>query len=160
MRSKILWFHIWTFSYNQWFTPKRYDVKERAVHVFWVNQKFKDCNSIDASPYTYPCIKTCIMIYISWWVYFVTGLNLVLLQPSTAALAKTKADIMKNSSYSYLPRWFTLDLNISTTPLRQWGFPQCIPFSWTTLRGEHCWHPIAVMGVVYTFGLGLLNQLL
>ena len=28
---------------------------------------------------------------------------------------------------------------------------QCLPFSWTTLRGKHCWHPIAVMGVVNTF---------
>ena len=37
--------------------------------------------------------------------------------------------------------------NISTTPLQQ-----CLPFSWTTLRGKHCRHPIAVMGVVDTFG--------
>jgi hypothetical protein len=43
-------------------------------------------------------------------------------------------------------------LNVSTTPLRQWGFWQCLPFSWTTLRGKHCWHPIAVMGDVDTFG--------
>ena len=42
--------------------------------------------------------------------------------------------------------------NVSTTPLRQWGFRQCLPFSWTTLRGKHCRHPIAVMGVVDTFG--------
>jgi hypothetical protein len=41
--------------------------------------------------------------------------------------------------------------NVSTTPLRQWGFRQWLPFSWTTLRGKHCWHPIAVMGVVDTF---------
>ena len=32
--------------------------------------------------------------------------------------------------------------NVSTIPLRQ-----CLPFSWTTLRGKHCQHPIAVMGV-------------
>ena len=36
--------------------------------------------------------------------------------------------------------------------IRQWGFRQCLPFSWTTLRGKHCRHPIAVMGVVDTFG--------
>ena len=36
--------------------------------------------------------------------------------------------------------------NISTTPL--W---QCLPFSCTTLRGKHCRHPIAVMGVVDMF---------
>ena len=33
-------------------------------------------------------------------------------------------------------------------PHYEWGFRQCLPFSWTTLRGKHCWHPIAVMGVV------------
>ena len=44
------------------------------------------------------------------------------------------------------------DPNVSTTPLWQWGFRQCLPFSWTTLRGKLCRHPIAVMGVVDTFG--------
>ena len=43
-------------------------------------------------------------------------------------------------------------LNVSTTPLRQWGFRQYLPFSWTTLRDKHCQHSIAVMGVVDTFG--------
>ena len=43
--------------------------------------------------------------------------------------------------------------NISTTQLRQWGFRQCLPFSWTTFRGKHCRHPIAVMVVVDTFRL-------
>ena len=37
-------------------------------------------------------------------------------------------------------------------PLQQWDFQQCLPFSWTTLRDKHCRHPIAVMGVVDTFG--------
>ena len=32
--------------------------------------------------------------------------------------------------------------------LWQWGFRQCLPFSWTTLRDKHCRHPIAIMGVV------------
>ena len=41
--------------------------------------------------------------------------------------------------------------SVSTTPLRQWGFRQCFPFSLTTLRGKHCRHPIALMGVVDTF---------
>ena len=48
--------------------------------------------------------------------------------------------------------------NVSTTPLWQWGFRQCLPFSWTTLRGKHCRHPIAVMGVVDTFGHTLLQH--
>ena len=43
-------------------------------------------------------------------------------------------------------------LNVSTTPLRQWGFRQCLPFSWTTLRDKHCRHPIVVMGVVDMLG--------
>ena len=41
--------------------------------------------------------------------------------------------------------------NISTTPLWQWGFRQCLPYNQTALRGKHCGHPIAVMGVVDTF---------
>ena len=45
----------------------------------------------------------------------------------------------------------TLCPNVSTTPLRQWGFRQCLPFSWTALRGKHHWHPIAIMEVVDTF---------
>jgi hypothetical protein len=44
-----------------------------------------------------------------------------------------------------------LQHSVSTTPLRQWGFRQCLPFSWTTLIIKHCRHPIAVMGVVDTF---------
>ena len=50
--------------------------------------------------------------------------------------------------------------NICTTSLRQWGFRQCLPFSWTTLRGKHCRHPIAVMGVVDTFGRCMLKRIL
>ena len=53
-----------------------------------------------------------------------------------------------------------LSPNISTTPLRQWGFQQCLPFSWITLRGKHCRHPIAVIVVVDTFGQGVLCMLL
>ena len=43
-------------------------------------------------------------------------------------------------------------LNVSTTPLWQWGFRQRLPFSWTTLRDKHCWHPIVIMEVVDMFG--------
>ena len=34
--------------------------------------------------------------------------------------------------------FLSLCSNLSTTPLRQWDFRQCLPFSWTTLRGTHC----------------------
>ena len=40
--------------------------------------------------------------------------------------------------------------NQAPTPLRQWGFRQCLPFNWTTIRGKHCRH--LIMGVVDTFG--------
>ena len=43
--------------------------------------------------------------------------------------------------------------NVSTTTLWQWSFLECLPVSWTTLRGKHSRHPIALMGVVDTFGL-------
>ena len=39
---------------------------------------------------------------------------------------------------------------MTTTPLWQWGFWQCLNFSCTTLKGKYCWHPIAIMGVVDT----------
>jgi hypothetical protein len=42
--------------------------------------------------------------------------------------------------------------NISMSPLRQ-----CLPFSWTTLRGKPCQHLIAVMGVVDIFGHGTFD---
>ena len=28
--------------------------------------------------------------------------------------------------------------SVSTTPLWQWGFRQCLPFSWKRLKGKHC----------------------
>ena len=37
-------------------------------------------------------------------------------------------------------------------------FWQCLHFSWTTLRDKYCWHPIAVMGVVETFGHGRFSS--
>ena len=48
--------------------------------------------------------------------------------------------------------------NVSTTPLRQWDFWQCLPFSWTTLRGKHCRQPITVMGAVDRFGPCLVHK--
>ena len=47
--------------------------------------------------------------------------------------------------------------NVSITPLRQWGFWQCLPFSWAILKDKHCRHPIAVMRVVDMFGLWQLH---
>ena len=55
-----------------------------------------------------------------------------------------------------MPGYVGISPNISTTPLQQWGFGQCLPFSWTTLSGDHWRHPIAVMGVVDTFGQGVI----
>ena len=64
---------------------------------------------------------------------------------------------IKKCSYNYAVG-NTQYLNISTTPLWQWGFWQCLPFSWTTLRGKHCRHHIAVLGAVDTFGHRLCLQ--
>ena len=52
--------------------------------VYWVNQKFKERNSIDTSPYTCPCIKICITIClladgcILWqaWIWFYSSSQL------------------------------------------------------------------------------------
>ena len=45
------------------FRTKRYDVKECAMRgVYWVNLKFKDCKSMDASLYTYLCLAICISV--------------------------------------------------------------------------------------------------
>ena len=59
---------------------KIYDVQECATRgVYWVNLWFKDGNSIDASVHTYLYIYGMYNnMYISWWVYFVIGLSLVL----------------------------------------------------------------------------------
>ena len=61
------------------------------------------------------------------------------------------------SGYSVI-RQFTQCPNVSTTPLRQWGFRQCLPFSWTTLRGKHCRQKYFI---IHTSGLdNLTTQLL
>ena len=44
--------------------------------------------------------------------------------------------------------WATIPECICNPIIRKWVFRQCLPFSWTTLRGKHCRHHIAVMGVV------------
>ena len=59
----------------------------------------------------------------------------------------------KNISLCEFAHHYSHCLNVSTTPLQQWGFWQCLPFSLTTLRRNHCWHPIAVMGFVDISGI-------
>ena len=91
-------FNFWHWKYfpvrSTGLIPKRYDVKEWAMHFsYCVNQKFQDCNAIDTSPYTYHNdITRSIEIVdpLSRW-------GVRLLQPSTAILAKTVADIAKKS---------------------------------------------------------------
>ena len=49
--------HLWLYS-------KRYDVKEWLTRVVYsVNQKFKDCNLINASPYAHAYTYTSITIW-------------------------------------------------------------------------------------------------
>ena len=72
------------------------------------------------------------------------------------ALWKNKQTTLKTNEVNFDQESFahcTLCRNVSTTPLWQWDFWQCLPFSWATLRGKHCRHPVAVTGVVDTFGL-------
>ena len=57
---------------------------------------------------------------ISLWVYFLTGLILVLLQTSTAVLAKTKADIAKKSSYCYSSCWVDPHISAQIPTLESW----------------------------------------
>ena len=72
--------------------------------------------------------------------------------------------VMEKRIFSMTTLWFDKffwfaklfnDGGVTTIAIWEWGFHQCLPFSWTTLRGIHCRHPIAVMGVVDTFGPGL-----
>ena len=62
----------------------------------------------------------------SWWVYFVVDLSLVLHQPSTALLAKTKADIAKKSSDCYSSRCFRSweNILIQCAALMDWRRPR------------------------------------
>ena len=53
-----------------------------------------------------------------------------------------KAVKLQNNSHLQMAI-FLHCLNVSTTPLPQWGFRQCLSFSLTTLRGKHCRHPNA-----------------
>ena len=46
-----------------------------------------------------------------------------------------------------------LSPNVSTIPFWQWDFRQCLPFSWTSLRGKHCRYPFVLIRVVNTFRL-------
>ena len=50
-----------------------------------------------------------------------------------------------------LTSFVDLDRTYLQLPLQQWGFWQCLTFSWTTLGGKHYRHPIAIMGNVDTF---------
>ena len=70
-------------------------LKECALRaVYLVNLKFKDRFSIDTSADIH------IAVHIAIHVYFVTGLSYILQQPSTAGLAKTKADTAVPRSYA------------------------------------------------------------
>jgi hypothetical protein len=88
------------------------------------------------------------LLYHAWFQKthtHISGLTVLALLKNTTRDKKLqmKGDITNDSKSQCL--------KISTTPLRQCGFWQCLPFSWTTLIGKHCRHPIAVMGVVDTF---------
>ena len=73
---------------------KRYEVNECVRRgVYWVNLKFKDGNSIDASLYTYLCKAIYQLMGVFW--------HSLKLCSTAARLTKTKADIAKKSFHSY-----------------------------------------------------------
>ena len=47
--------------------------------------------------------------------------------------------------------------NVSTTPIMAMGCRQCLHISIVQLKGKHCWHCIAIMGVVDTFWQSVTN---
>ena len=84
-------------------------------------------------------------------IFWVLKVNSQLLKPSISIHSKPGTTPRKNHGTRLCP-------NVSTTPLQQWGFRQCLPFSWTILGGKHCRHPIAVMEVVDTFKLWMTRN--
>ena len=67
------------------------------------------------------------------------------------------------NSVTYTLRYQLTGYNLAWTYLQphygHWGFRQCLPFKRTTLRGKHCRHPIAVMGVVDTFRPSIIKTI-
>ena len=56
-KADVDWLFYFLILTDWYFIEKRYDVGEWATNfVYWVSQKFKDHNSINALPYTYPRI--------------------------------------------------------------------------------------------------------
>ena len=70
---------------------------------------------------------------------------------NTVDIEKLLAYLFQSWAESEIGKLESASPDVSTTPLRHWGFRQCLPFSWTTLKDKHCRHPIAVMGNVDTF---------
>ena len=73
------------------------------------------------------------------------------IQKMSQALSSSVQVLIRENKLDYLK------LERTDNPIMARGFQQCLPFSWTTLRCKHCRHPIAVMGVVDTFGHDLIH---
>ena len=52
---------------------------------------------------------------------------------------------------------FSIRIQTEQTVSRKKSGFRASPFNWTTIRGKYCRHPIAMMGVVDTFGLKRLS---
>ena len=79
-KADVDWLFYFLILTDWYFIEKRYDVKEWATNfVYWVSQKFKDHNSINALPYTYPCItiltKYLIGTYVTYRYYDLFWVN-------------------------------------------------------------------------------------
>ena len=89
---------------------------------------------------------------------FRTGLILTVQPNPPKRSIKAKVQTSSNEMKPDFPREYGYGNQVSASLyeipvkyLREWSFRQCLPFSWTTLRSNHCRHPIVVMGVVDTF---------
>ena len=115
----------------------------------------------------YVCMIVCTIVWTQLWswreqswyeVYFYLFILFCIYIHNSLLLEWTEnVVVMSLGADLYICKTQIPSPNVSTTPLRQWGFRQCLPISWTTLRGKLCRHPIAVMGVVDTFGQYLWN---
>ena len=100
-------------------------------------------------------IMTCIVMAFLWHSYTRNPTIFNIIQWDNGSTDRSSCHLMVQFDRLGIIRW---DSGLLTwpehiyNPITAIGFSAMLPFNWTTLRGKHCRHPIAVMGVVDTFG--------
>ena len=110
-------------------------IKDEAFNKKWgkVNENVADCTMVLAKVTetlgwpTSSFLMSSKILGVTFGKKHISGVLLSLLNFS---LKSVNSDLLSHKIY------------VSTTLLRQWGFRHWLPFSWTTLRGKHCRHPI------------------